>query len=206
MPSPIDVTDVAWGGKLALIEALLFASPDPVAPDRLAEASRLPETEVRMLLNRLQEVLKSSTRGLVLQEVAGGFRLYTKPEFADAVARLMGPRNLGLTQAALETLAVVAYRQPATRVEIDAVRGVRSESTVATLVERRLIREVGRKEAVGRPIMYGTTPQFLEHFGLRDLAELPPLKEAEAGAEEQSPGPLFAPPVEGTGTPGSRPE
>lgn len=188
MPSPIDLGDVAWGGKLALIEALLFASPDPVPAERLAEASRLPDTEVRLLLARLQDVLKSSTRGLVLQEVAGGFRLYTKPEFADAVARLMGPRNLGLTQAALETLAVVAYRQPVTRAEIDAIRGVRSESTVATLVERRLIREVGRKEAVGRPIMYGTTPQFLEHFGLRDLAELPPLKDVE-----QTAGPLFAP-------------
>jgi segregation and condensation protein B len=178
----LDLEDVNWAGKLALIEALLFASPDPVTVEQLAEAGRLTVVEVKEILAKLGESLSSPSRGLMLREVAGGYRLYTKPEMADAVVRLRGPRSLGLSQAALETLAVVAYRQPATRAEVDAVRGVRSDSTVATLLERHLVREDGRRDALGRPIIYVTTPQFLEHFGLKSLADLPPLKEVEEKA------------------------
>ncbi len=154
----------------ARLEALLFAAAEPVGTGRLAQLCGATEAEVRAALGELAQALLG--HGVELCTVAGGYRLLTRPEHAEAVAMLLQPRRLPLSQAALETLAVIAFRQPVTRAEVDELRGVHSESALATLLERGLIHETGRAEAPGRPILYGTTRRFLEHFGLRDLADL----------------------------------
>ncbi|PZN11749.1 MAG: SMC-Scp complex subunit ScpB [Bacillota bacterium] len=156
------------------LEALLFVTPEPIPVGKLCRVLGVSEAVVREALRRLVEECRSERRGLEPVEAGGGWQLVTKAEYARAVEQLVQPRRQGLSQAALETLAIIAYRQPVTRAEIDAVRGVQSEAAVRTLLERGLIREVGRKEAPGRPILYGTTPLFLQQFGLRDLSELPP--------------------------------
>ncbi|MGH7430063.1 MAG: SMC-Scp complex subunit ScpB, partial [Candidatus Methylomirabilaceae bacterium] len=128
---------------------------------------------------------------LALIDVAGGYRLVTKPEVSPWIQRLQGAKPARLSKAALETLAIIAYKQPITRPEIEAIRGVIIDGVIKTLVERDLIRILGRKPEVGRPILYGTSRNFLEYFGFRDLSELPTLKEIEAlaprtGDEETS--------------------
>jgi segregation and condensation protein B len=122
-------------------------------------------------------------RGFMLDEVAGGVRLVSKPAYAHLISELLRPvRNSGLSQAALETLAIVAYKQPVTRLDIETIRGVRAESALNSLLERGLVEEAGRKEAPGRPILYRTTTRFLMEFGLDSLKDLPPLEEPEAPA------------------------
>jgi len=166
-----------------VLEALLFAATEPLEPRRLALLLRegleggqgfpeVKEAEVREELAKLAEALPA--RGLILREVAGGFRIGTAPELAGWVAKLKGVvRPPRLSPPALETMAVIAYRQPISRAEIEAVRGVDCSGTLDTLVERGVARITGRSDAPGRPILYGTTPLFLEHFGLKDLEELP---------------------------------
>lgn len=166
-----------------VLEALLFAATEPMEPSRLAGILRngpeggqgwpeVKEGEVREELGHLAERL--ATRGLILREVAGGFRIGTAPDLSGWVAQLKGVvRPPRLSPPALETMAVIAYRQPISRAEIEAVRGVDCSGTLDTLVERGVIRISGRSEAPGRPILYATTALFLEHFGLRDLEELP---------------------------------
>jgi segregation and condensation protein B len=133
-----------------------------------------------------------SDSGLQLIEVGGGYRLCTRPEYGRYVERLREPRHFRLSQAALETLAIVAYRQPVTRPEIEAIRGVSADSAVSTLIERGLIRECGQKQAPGRPMMYGTTELFLLQFGLNRLTDLPPIEFPSALpgviADEDAPG------------------
>jgi len=156
------------------LECLLFAGGGPVPLRKLAAALQCSEEEAESLLAQLQVEYRS--RGLMVQQVAGGYQLCTRPEYAEYVTRLVAAQPEPLSRAALETLAVVAYRQPVTRAEVEAVRGARSDHHLRRLLERNLIREVGRKPGPGAPILYGTTEVFLRHFGLRDLSDLPPLE------------------------------
>jgi len=161
--------------KEAVLEALLFASPQPLSLGRLAELMGCPPAVVRGLLEAYGSRLASDPRrGLQLVEVAGGYRLETRADLAPWIRQLERPdRELRLSRAALECLAIVAYRQPVTRAEIEAVRGVQSDAVLHWLEERGLVEEAGRKDAPGRPILYRTTARFLDLFGLKSLDELP---------------------------------
>ncbi|HHW13850.1 MAG TPA: SMC-Scp complex subunit ScpB [Firmicutes bacterium] len=165
---------------LRILEALIFAAPEPLSAKEAGALLGLDSAEVKRLLHRLRDDYAARGGGLVVEEAAGGWRIVTAPELGEWVARLgRAPRQAPLSPAALETLAIVAYRQPVTRAEIEAIRGVHSESALHTLEERGLIREVGRREGLGRPVEYGTTEGFLSAFGLRNLEELPPLPPAD---------------------------
>lgn len=163
----------------ARLEALLFVSGAPVTTLRLAEALGVGGAEVEAALLRLDGLLAS--RGLRLQRYRGGSSLTTAPQAASDVARLLDlDSSAHLTRAALETLSIIAYRQPATRPLIDSIRGVNSEASVHTLVRYGLVEESGRGEGPGRPILYSTTQDFLQHFGLGSLSDLRPLEPGEA--------------------------
>ncbi len=166
----------------AIIEALIFASPEPLTPKMLAA---LLDEEPRERIEAALDALKQDYArpgGLQLVEVAGGYQIVTRPELHDWVRRLFHERaKQRLSVAALETLAIIAYKQPITAAEIAELRGVNTTGVLGTLLERRLIKVVGRKPVVGRPFLYGTTNEFLNQFGLRDLGELPRIEElAEA--------------------------
>jgi len=161
-----------------IIESVLFAAAAPVSLRRLIEILDGPTAkEVQAALTRLRGEYGPGRRGIQLQEVAGGYQLRTARENAEWVRAVFRDKPARLGRATLETLAIVAYKQPVTRVEIEAVRGVDVDGVLTTLLSRRLIKIAGRKEAVGRPLLYTTTPEFLEAFGLKDLNELPSLKE-----------------------------
>jgi segregation and condensation protein B len=158
------------------VEALLFVSNDPVTVAQLSKVLELEEGLVEELLAELQE--EYADRGIQVKAVAGGYQMCTRPEHADVIKRLLRmDMREPLSQAALETLAIIAYRQPITRAEIEAIRGVRSDHVLEKLLEAQLIKVSGRKEAPGRPLLYVTTERFLRTFGLRDLSDLPPLPE-----------------------------
>lgn len=161
----------------AHIEALLFASGNPVPADKLAEILEIDTANVAALVEELKQDMAAAERGLVILDVAGGYQLCAKPELAPVVDKLIEVQEARLSLAAMETLAIVAFKQPVTRLEIEHIRGVKVDGVVTTLAERGLIKEVGRKEAVGRPILYGTTDEFLKCFGLNSLNELPKLAE-----------------------------
>jgi len=166
----------------AVIEGMLFAAAMPVPPARLVEALQGPSrADVQAALRHLAARLEGEERGLRLVHVAGGYQLRTATAHGPWIRRLLNARPPRLSRPMLETLAIVAYRQPCTRIEIEAIRGVDADATLTTLIERRMVRILGRKEAPGRPILYGTTRDFLEVFGLPDLSALPALPElAEA--------------------------
>jgi segregation and condensation protein B len=167
---------------VAALEALLFASDSPLELARIGEVLELDPPDARAAVDALRQACEAPARGLSLVEVGGGYRLVTRPELAPILVRLQRLRlRSRLSRAAVETLAIVAYRQPISRPEIEQLRGVGAESVVTHLLERRLLRIVGRRAAPGRPILYGTTREFLEHFGLRDLGELPPFEAPEPG-------------------------
>ena len=171
----------------AVLEALVFASPQPITPREIARVLQgVAREDWQRELDGLKADYAKDERGLQLVEVAGGFQITTRPEYNDWVRELLDPRTpTRLSIQALETLAVIAYKQPVTLPEIIALRGVKSGGVVKTLLEKRLIRITGRKEVVGRPMLYGTTKQFLLHFGLKDLDELPRIEEfAEVLGEE----------------------
>ncbi len=171
----------------AVLEALVFASPQPITPKEIGRVLQgVPREDWQKQLAELQADYARDERGLQIVEIAGGFQVTTRPEYNDWVRELLDPRTpTRLSIQALETLAVIAYKQPVTLPEIIELRGVKSGGVVKTLLEKRLIRIMGRKEVVGRPILYGTTKQFLLHFGLRDLEELPKIEEfAEVLGEE----------------------
>ena len=161
-----------------VIECLLFASKKPISEAKLAEALGVAEQRIAVLIEQLQQRLED--RGLCLVELAGGYNLATCPEYADFVERLLEPEPERLSVAALETVAIIAYRQPVTRPEIDEFRGVNSSGVVNTLLEKGLVEVAGRKQAPGRPFLLRTTSHFLSSFGLRDLDELPQLGPLEA--------------------------
>ncbi len=163
----------------AALESLLFVSAEPVLPSQLAEALEMSVADVEQGLKALETELQS--RGLRLQRHGGRVQLTTAPETAELVERFLGlEATTRLSRAALETLAIIAYQQPVTRPQVDAVRGVNSDGVMKSLLSKVLIQEVGRADGPGRPILYGTTPDFLQHFGLTSLSELPPLNLAEA--------------------------
>lgn len=156
------------------IEALLFVADSPTTPEALAEALEIPVYAVEEALDRVGARL-AQRGGVQLVRIAGGYQLCTKPIFAEAIARFLQPQKQRLSRSLLETLAIVAYKQPITLAEIDAVRGVQSDYSLRQLVERQLVRDAGRKESPGRPVLYATTKQFLHLFNLNDLSELPEL-------------------------------
>ncbi len=158
------------------LEALFFVSDEPLTASVLAQALDLDRAEIEALCERLGTELEERGSGLVLRNVAGGWRLYTHPDTASAVERfVLSSRQARLTKAALETLAIVAYKQPVTRHQITAIRGVNSDGVLRALTDRGLIEEAGRDETPGRPVLFGTTPGFLERLGLPSLASLPSL-------------------------------
>jgi segregation and condensation protein B len=171
-----------------ILEALVFVSHDPLSVERAMASLGLSKTEVIQAFRQLQHDYDREGRGLQLVEVAGGYRIVTRPEYAPWLKRLEKTRPAPkLSRSALESLAIIAYKQPVVRGEIEQIRGVETSGVLRTLLERKLVRMVGRKEVPGRPIMYGTTKYFLEHFGLKDLSELPPLREfSELGESEQA--------------------
>lgn len=160
------------------VEALLFVSDEPVSAARLARTLEASPGEVESVLADLAEEYREQNRGFQLREVAGGWRMYTHPAHHDVIeAYVLSWDTRRLSQAALEALAVIAYHQPVTRAGVNAVRGVNSEGVVSSLIEKGLVREVGRDRNQGNAILYGTTRTFLEKFGLKDIADLPPLAE-----------------------------
>jgi segregation and condensation protein B len=171
----------------AVLEALIFASPQPVTPREIGKVmTGVPKESWEAALGEIRADYAREGRGLQLVDIAGGFQITTRAEYHDWVRELLDPRSpTRLSIQALETLAVVAYKQPVTLPEIIELRGIKSGGVLKTLLEKRLIRIVGRKEVVGRPILYGTTKEFLLHFGLKDLLELPRIEEfAEVLGEE----------------------
>ena len=171
----------------AVLEALIFASPQPVTTREIVKVLvGVPKEDWHAALGELQAEYARDGRGLQIVEIAAGWQITTRPEYNDWVRELLDPKTpTRLSIQALETLAVVAYKQPVTLPEIIDLRGVKSGGVMKTLLEKRLIRITGRKEVVGRPMLYGTTKHFLLHFGLKDLAELPKIEEfAEVLGEE----------------------
>jgi segregation and condensation protein B len=169
-PTPLDIP--------AAIESLLFISAEPVAPAQLATALEVSVASIEQALKQLDGELQ--TRGLRLQRHGGRVQLTTAPEMADTIERFLGLEATSrLSRAALETLAIIAYQQPVTRPQIEAVRGVSSDGVMRSLLSKGLVQEVGRADGPGRPILYGTAPDFLQHFGLNSLTELPPLNLVE---------------------------
>jgi segregation and condensation protein B len=195
----------------ALIEALLFACASPLDAGLLARVSGVPEEEVREELAALATACDREGRGFSLVEVAGGWQLRSRPEYAAEVARLRQARPRSrFSRPAMETLAIIAYRQPVQRSEIEMVRGVDCGATLKSLMEQGMVRIIGRKEAPGRPILYGTTSRVIGYFSLRDLASLPTLEEMRELDEAvegpppefpDAPAPARAPDGEGAGEP-----
>ncbi len=162
----------------AIIEAMIFSSDQPLAFDKIQDA--LPEAtraEITGVIDSLNNDYRQRERGIVLMTIAGGYQFRTREDLAPWVKKIKSCRPASLTPAALETLAIVAYRQPIVRAEIERLRGVDVAAPLKTLLEKKLVKILGRKDAPGKPIIYGTTKRFLEVFGLEDLSEMPTLRE-----------------------------
>jgi segregation and condensation protein B len=169
----------------ALLESLLFVSPSPARVSRLAQAAGVTVADVEAALQELAAGLGAGARGLRLQRKDDRVSLTTAPEHAPFIEKYLGlDPSARLSTAAMETLAVIAYRQPLTRPQIEAIRGVNCDGVLKTLLSRELIEAVGRLEQPGRPFLYGTTFQFLQYFGLSDLSDLPTLPEPSSSAEK----------------------
>lgn len=168
--------NLPMGNIEAALECLLFVSGEPVALADLSRAVGQDEIAVEGALRHLQILLTERNSGLQLMRIAGGWQLSTRSEFAEVIGRLLTRGSSKLSRAAMETLAIVAYRQPITAPEIEAIRGVSVGGVLKTLQERRLVMEAGRKAALGRPMLYTTTPDFLHYFGIADLGQLPALE------------------------------
>lgn len=173
---------------LSQIEALLFVAGDEgMTAKQLAQYIEVEIMDIEAGLSELQsQYNEEQQRGITLKELAGSYQLTTKPEVSDTLKKLIeNPTNQVLTGASLEVLAIIAYKQPITRAEVEDLRGVKSERPIATLVSRALVQEVGRAEGTGRAILYGTTKEFLNYFGLKNIKELPPLPEQLEQDDEQ---------------------
>jgi segregation and condensation protein B len=171
----------------AITEALIFVADEPISAKTIADAVKLDRDAVEKAIARLVKEYEGGKGGLQLREIAGGWQIATRPEFHEHVrAYLKSKPSAKLSLASLETLAVIAYRQPVTVPEILEIRGVQSPSAIKTLLDKRLIVAKGRKETVGRPMMYGTSKEFLIQFGLKDLSELPSIEDFQdlAGGAE----------------------
>lgn len=166
--------------KKSLIEAILFISGETLTASQLKSTGEFSETEVKSLMDELIHEYRERDSGILIAEVAGGWRMLTNPEYGEWIKKFVGSQKAQrLSMASLETLGIIAYKQPIIKAEIDELRGVNSDGVIKTVLEKRLIKVVGRKEAPGRPLLYGTTREFLEYFGLKDLTGLPTLKELQ---------------------------
>jgi segregation and condensation protein B len=164
----------------SILESLLFVADGPLTVQRFVEVlDGVDKETIQALILELQSELEAPSRGLQLVEVAGGYQLRTAKINADWVKKFLGGRPARMGRATLETLAIIAYRQPITKAEIESIRGVDVDGVITTLLERNLIRAVARKDVPGRPFLYGTTGEFLQLFNLKDLTELPTLKETD---------------------------
>lgn len=172
-------------------EAVLFASGEPVPMESLKEILGIDGTKVQELAAAYSKLLEERGSGLQLQQVAGGWQLVTRARYFRYVERLSEERDKRLSPAAMETLSIVAFKQPITKQEIEHIRGVRIEKIMSKLLEMELIRELGRKDTIGRPILYGTTDTFLQCFGLNDIGDLPELPEADRSILEHEQLELF---------------
>jgi segregation and condensation protein B len=168
----------------AQISSLLFVSPKPITLDDLAQATGKDSAVVQDAMEQVLDMYADSVHGFSVVEVAGGYQLRTAPAAAGVIRRFKPPKTRKLSRAAAETLAVIAYKQPVQRAEIESIRGVDALPTLKTLLDAKIVRVVGHENSVGRPALYGTTSRFLEVFGLRDLSELPSIRELEQLAEE----------------------
>lgn len=166
------------------LEALLFAAGDPLSVGEIASAMQLEKPQVWELLTTLTKEYEAENRGLMLREVDGGYQLVTKPAHYTLVASLNKIKEIKLTNAAMETLAIIAFKQPVTRAEMEAIRGVKVDGVVNTLLDLDLIAEAGRKKALGNPILYATTDKFLTVFGLKSLDDLPLADVVEEAMDE----------------------
>lgn len=177
----------------SIIESLLFVAEGPQSVQRFCEVlDGVERNLICEIFAELRQELEEGSRGIRLVEVAGGYQLRTAKANADWVKKFLGGRPARMGRATLETLAIIAYRQPITRAEIEAIRGVDVDGVVTTLLERDLIRAVARKDVPGRPFLYGTTPEFLQFFNLKDLSQLPTLKEMEEISLPEIPGEAIA--------------
>lgn len=160
-----------------MIEALIFAAPEPLPLQKLAQLLKRPEEELLPILEELKAEYRHRAGGFILEESAGAYYFCTREEYRHLIRALLKVAPLRLSRAHLEVLAIIAYRQPLTRAEIEAIRGVESSGALRTLMEAGLVTVVGEKEVAGKPRLYGTTPYFLQFFALKDLSQLPPLPE-----------------------------
>jgi segregation and condensation protein B len=173
----------------SIVESLIFVHDHPLSLDRLALIlEEYERADIRIALEDLMEDYAHSERGIVLVQVSGGYQLRTRPEHADYIRRLNKSKGVKFSQSSLETLAIVAYRQPVTRAEIEYLRGVDSGGVLKSLMEKKLLKILGKKDVPGKPLIYGTSREFLELFDLKDLSALPTLKEIQ----ELAPPDLFA--------------
>lgn len=156
----------------SIIEALLFVANDPLSVKTIADIIERPQYDVEVILLEIKAECERERKGYCLIQVAEGYSFVTRPEYAPYIEKLVKPRLNNLTQAALETLAIIAFKQPVTKSEIDEIRGVNSDSALSTLLARALIEDAGRKEGPGRPIIYRTTNDFLKYFGLKNIKDL----------------------------------
>ena len=165
----------------AIIESLIFVSETPLSLERIKEVlGEMNKKDLQRLVSELiEEYQQAADRGFFLTEVAEGYQFRTRPEYADWIRKLKKTKPSSLSQPALETLAIIAYRQPVTRMDVEKIRGVDCGGVLRTLLEKKLIHIIGRKDLPGKPLVYGTSKKFLEVFGLKDLASLPTLKDLE---------------------------
>ena len=164
--------------KKSLIEALLFISGEPVTLAELKSGAEMPEPELKQLLDEMIAEYKERNGGVLLIEIANGYQMVTNPHYAQSIRKFRSTTaSSKLSMPALETLAIIAYKQPIIKAELEQIRGVNSDGVVKTLLDKRLIKIMGRKEMPGKPLLYGTTREFLEYFGLKDLTELPTIAE-----------------------------
>ena len=171
-----------------IIEAILFVAGEPVALSDLTTALGISEIETIRAGEEMERAFDTQKRGIAVKRYGDHLRLETRAEYAPFVERMLQPvQRQSLSQTAMETLAVIAYRQPTTKGEVEQVRGVKCDYSVQSLLQKGLIKEVGRKEALGRPILYATTDKFLEHFGISDIRELPPLPDPQPVEKVEEP-------------------
>ena len=173
-------TQLSGKSLKAIIESLLFVHDQPLSLDRLALIlEEFERADLRAALDELVEEYAASERGIVLSYVAGAYQLRSRPEHADYIRRLTKSKGVKFSQSAMETLAIIAYRQPVTRAEVEYLRGVDSGGVMKSLLEKKLLRIMGKKDVPGKPLIYGTSREFLELFGLKDLNALPTLKDIQ---------------------------
>ncbi|MBI5212489.1 MAG: SMC-Scp complex subunit ScpB [Nitrospirae bacterium] len=164
--------------RKAALEAVLFVAGEPVTLSALVKATEISEHEIKRLMAELISEYKERNSGVIIAEIADGYQMVTNPDFSLFVKKFKNINQTNkLSPPALETLAIVAYKQPITKLEIDQLRGVNSDGAVKSLLDKRLIKIIGKKETPGRPFLYGTTKEFLQYFGLKNLSDLPPIND-----------------------------